>query len=744
MSPIGNLFRAALLLCSLLWVSSSAQNSTSGNAYTPNIGSLAQLPAIANGTLLGNTPGCPGNTSGQTVAPCALAALPSTVTSIGNAINVTSVTYGASSANSDNATALQAAINAAITANVPLYIPASSACYKYTAPLTINGALTIRGDWVSTNAAGGINYPLGTPKLLGSVLCPTSNGSDAITISGTSTAVDISDIGILFQTPFSGTGNGITYAPSTQGLTGSHWRKVIVYGHDGNHYAFSLTNFIYNTFIDLQGFGGGGLNLSASSGVLHYGNSTFIDPYFQVMAGGSAHGFNVTAGGAQDLNLLTFIRPQALSGAASGVTPAPTSAQFTWTMDTNVQSIRVLAYDFESSVGSVPLFNTDPTKGNQFDYWGGYSTSNASTAPAWTTNGIVLSGPVQNLTDTTSSGTVALTAVAAIPADFVAATSATTYTDLVTLYVPSPHASTNVTATNLYAIEANGPVKVPALTVTGSSGFNSISTSGTASLNGNATVGGSLTVTSTSQLNGQVATAFNESGYTYGAAGSGTYLGRNCSNGGNEGCIVGVGGLSLYAVAASSQLASTTPTLKVNSSNATFNNGPLNITGSSSGTISVSTQAAAGTYNFNLPITAGSSGQVLTSGGGGSTAMTWANAAPTYSYLSFQPGLVAAVVNTKSSFAKLSKASTVDNIEVSASSFTCAANPTITMYECGTSTTCAAPTTIGSATITTSGTVVDGTVSNSAITAGDYVAWAISAGTCTSLDIAANAQVHTN
>lgn len=47
------------------------------------------------------------------------------------------------------------------------------------------------------------------------------------------------------------------------------------------------------------------------------------------------------------------------------------------------------------------------------------------------------------------------------------------------------------------------------------------------------------------------------------------------------------------------------------------------IQGSSSGAISIIGQAAAGTYNFNLPITVGSAGQVLTSQAGGATAMTW-------------------------------------------------------------------------------------------------------------------------
>lgn len=45
--------------------------------------------------------------------------------------------------------------------------------------------------------------------------------------------------------------------------------------------------------------------------------------------------------------------------------------------------------------------------------------------------------------------------------------------------------------------------------------------------------------------------------------------------------------------------------------------------GSTSGLISFLPQAAAGTYNWNWPTTAGTAGQILTSQGGGSSAMTW-------------------------------------------------------------------------------------------------------------------------
>ena len=55
--------------------------------------------------------------------------------------------------------------------------------------------------------------------------------------------------------------------------------------------------------------------------------------------------------------------------------------------------------------------------------------------------------------------------------------------------------------------------------------------------------------------------------------------------------------------------------------------GTINLLGSTSGTVSVLVQAAAGTYNFNLPTTAGTSGYVLTSAGGGASAMTWTDPA---------------------------------------------------------------------------------------------------------------------
>jgi hypothetical protein len=50
----------------------------------------------------------------------------------------------------------------------------------------------------------------------------------------------------------------------------------------------------------------------------------------------------------------------------------------------------------------------------------------------------------------------------------------------------------------------------------------------------------------------------------------------------------------------------------------------LLVRGATSGTVSILPQDNAGTFNFNLPITSGLSGQVLVSNGGGTSPMTWA------------------------------------------------------------------------------------------------------------------------
>ena len=115
------------------------------------------------------------------------------------------------------------------------------------------------------------------------------------------------------------------------------------------------------------------------------------------------------------------------------------------------------------------------------------------------------------------------------------------------------------------------------------------------------------------------------------AANGGT--GSNLSSGGSTGDLmvansattfsrltdVAVGRVLVSGGAGASPSYSATPTLGV----AGTTLGKISFTGNTSGTVTIQPQATAGTYNFNLPTSAGSVGQPLLSGGGGATAMTF-------------------------------------------------------------------------------------------------------------------------
>jgi hypothetical protein len=107
----------------------------------------------------------------------------------------------------------------------------------------------------------------------------------------------------------------------------------------------------------------------------------------------------------------------------------------------------------------------------------------------------------------------------------------------------------------------------------------------------------------------------------------------------------------------------------------------------------------------------------------------------------FSSGRILHINGNPGSFIRVVRASTVDNITLSAVSFT-GTSITVALYECGTSATCASPTTIGSGSLTSAGTAVTVTVLHSAISAGDFIAWAITGGKMTDANIFAAAQIH--
>lgn len=114
----------------------------------------------------------------------------------------------------------------------------------------------------------------------------------------------------------------------------------------------------------------------------------------------------------------------------------------------------------------------------------------------------------------------------------------------------------------------------------------------------------------------------------------------------------------------------------------------------------------------------------------------FASASGAQQTITYQPGLLTAINSTQTAFVKFVKASTVDNIIGSASTFSCVSNPTVTLTDTTTSTI------IGTVTVTASGAAFAGTISSAGIAAGDVLAWATTSGTCASIDIAATAQAH--
>lgn len=113
--------------------------------------------------------------------------------------------------------------------------------------------------------------------------------------------------------------------------------------------------------------------------------------------------------------------------------------------------------------------------------------------------------------------------------------------------------------------------------------------------------------------------------------------------------------------------------------------------------------------------------------------------------ISYSPGTLSTLTSTKGSYQQVQKASTATGFSASATALTtCTTNPTITVYECGVSSTCSSPTTMGTVTLTSTGTLTSGTLSSTAIAAGDWIAFAITAGACLSTNMNAQLNIQDN
>jgi hypothetical protein len=178
---------------------------------------------------------------------------------------------------------------------------------------------------------------------------------------------------------------------------------------------------------------------------------------------------------------------------------------------------------------------------------------------------------------------------------------------------------------------ASGTVTVQNPSASSAYNFNLPATAGTAAYLLTSQAGGSSAMTWTSPtvtVNGTGCTLGSTctitavaSSLTVGTStiSSGTSNGLLYDNGGTLGNLATANGGVLVTSNAGVPSISATPTLGVPGAST----GQVKLAGATSGTVTVQPQAAAGTYNFNLPTAAGSSGQPLLSGGGGAAAMTF-------------------------------------------------------------------------------------------------------------------------
>lgn len=142
-------------------------------------------------------------------------------------------------------------------------------------PFTVNKSIYIVGEGIFADPQ---NLPFDPDDILsdagGTVIQVTTSDTNGITLVGTLT-VSIRNLVIRFSG--NGTGSGIYSDPGfgNSGLLYSTLENIIVLGHDANHYAFHLVNFLHITGKMLFSFGGPALYFASLSNTIKYGDAVF-------------------------------------------------------------------------------------------------------------------------------------------------------------------------------------------------------------------------------------------------------------------------------------------------------------------------------------------------------------------------------------------------------------------------------------------------------------------------------------
>lgn len=270
--------------------------------------------------------------------------------------------YGAvGDGTADDTEEIQAAISAAESVHGRVYFPSGE--YKITSTINITDSVSLDGESLGSITLAYI--PTSSPYLTGAVLKMATADTDAIRINAAKKSVNIKNLGIKFATEISfiDTGHGINVTSSNDGtgypamgIQDSTWDNVMVFGTDGDHYAYNLTNVYLNNFNHLRSYGGGGVNLFANNNSLGIGNNLFVDTYTLVCLGGTSHGYYLRGtNGTNGQNYLnTFLRMQS-NKLSSCPTPdvdgktlsAPGGTQYNISANQYNQNLSIYAPDFE-------------------------------------------------------------------------------------------------------------------------------------------------------------------------------------------------------------------------------------------------------------------------------------------------------------------------------------------------------------------------------------------------------------
>lgn len=363
----------------------AVSGATSYEIYGRTSGSELLMERVPAGTLSWTDKGSVTPSGAQPGANTAAQILTSTIASHQSATQVTlanAATTTTSSAHCDWGTddyAAFAAAIAALPAGGRLLLDAKR--YHLSSSLTITKSMTIEGvgsmvTYKPLSTALCFDSPSQAPYLLGSVLVGTSSAQDVLKLTGSGMTVHLYGFGITWAEPYRyvNTGHGVYAHPTASYSSGSDhgtmystWRNVQVFGVDGEHYAFTMNNPLYNRWENLKSWGGGGFRLLTDSYASNYGNHVADGCYAHLTQRGSAHGWFLqgrTNGANQGyLNLFVLIRPQCNISANEFFQPETSGpdllSQYAFDAGTNVGNLSLIQPDFEPTADSVLVrFNT--------------------------------------------------------------------------------------------------------------------------------------------------------------------------------------------------------------------------------------------------------------------------------------------------------------------------------------------------------------------------------------------------